>query len=53
MEDEMKPRFINLLLLDGNEVDIRTLPKEHKEEISIKLNRVAMRAIGYVEKKEK
>lgn len=52
MKNDVKPRFINLLVKGENEIDVRTLTKEEKEEVSIQLNRQAMGNIGYIEKKE-
>lgn len=49
MKNDVKPTFINLITIDGNEVDIKTLSKKVRADIACQLNKSAMTAIGYHE----
>ncbi|MFI3202669.1 MAG: hypothetical protein R3Y54_14325 [Eubacteriales bacterium] len=51
MRNDIKPNFINLLEIEGVEIDINELPEQVKEEIAIELNSRAMLQIGYEEMK--
>lgn len=53
MKNDIKPTFINLIVIDGKEVDIRTLSDGMKADIARCLNIRAMSAIGYSESRSK
>lgn len=49
MKNEVKPTFVNLIVIDGNEVDIKTLTAAVREDIALQLNHRAMITLGYQE----
>ena len=40
-------KYINVVVIDGKEVEIKDLPKETREKLVEELNRRALEAIGY------
>lgn len=49
MKNDVKPTFVNLIVIDNQEVDIKTLTAAVKEDVALQLNRRAMIALGYHE----
>ncbi len=47
MQNDVKPTFVNIVTIDGHEVDIKILSPQLRAEIANQLNRNAMTAIGY------
>lgn len=48
-------KYINVVVIDGKEVEIKDLPEETRERLAEEWNRRALEAIGYrrVEEKNK
>lgn len=42
-------KYINIVVIDGKEVDISTLDKEKREELANEWNRRALEVLGYKE----
>lgn len=44
-------KYMNIVVIDGKEVDISTLPEKEREELANELNRRALEVLGYKEVK--
>lgn len=49
MKEKIKPTFINIIVIDGKEVDFKSLSDKERNVISNSLNMQAMSALGYQE----
>ncbi len=47
MKEKIKPTFINIIVIDGKEVDFKSLSADERNRVSNSLNLQAMSSIGY------
>lgn len=50
-KEVVRMKYINIVVIDGKEVDISTLDKEKREELANEWNRRALEVLGYHEVK--
>lgn len=50
-KEVVQMKYMNIVVIDGEEVDISTLEKEKREELADEWNRRALAVLGYQEVK--